>query len=74
MSVYINISNEIDLLDEIYYLGEDDKTEIVEYIIQDLDKDNLFKLFLKHLKNMDLNRSQFEQIKEACNVNNLFND
>ena len=74
MSVYINISNEIDLLDEIYYLGEDDKTEIVEYIMEDLDKDNLFELFLKHLKNMDLNRSQFEQIKEACGINNLFND
>ena len=59
MSVYINMSNEIDLLDEIYYLGEDDKTEIVEYIMEDLDKNNLFELFLKHLKNMDLNKSQF---------------
>lgn len=74
MSVYINISNEIDLLDEIYYLGEDDKTEIVEYIMQDLDKDNLFELFLRHLKNMDLNKSQFEQIKEAFNIIDLFND
>lgn len=74
MSVYINISNEIDLLNEIYYLNEDDKKEIVEHIMDDLDKDNLFELFLKHLKNMDLNKSQFEQIKEACNVNDLFND
>lgn len=74
MSIYINISNEIDLLDEIYYLGEDDKTEIVEYIMQDLDKDNLFELFLKHLKTMNINRSQFEQIKEACGIDDLFND
>lgn len=74
MSVYINISNEIDLLDEIYYLGEDDKKEIVEYIIEDLDKDNIFELFLTYLKSMNINRSQFEQIKEACNIDDLFND
>lgn len=74
MSVYINISNEIDLLDEIYYLGEDDKQEIIEYIMQDLDEDNLFELFLKYLKNININKSQFEQIKEACGIDDLFND
>lgn len=74
MSVYINISNEIDLLDEIYYLGEDDKKEIIEHIIEDLDEDNIFELFLTYLKSMNINRSQFEQIKEACGINNLFND
>ena len=74
MSVYINISNEIDLLDEIYYLGEDDKKEIVEYIMNNLDEDNIFELFLTYLKNMNINRSKFEQIKEACGINNLFND
>ena len=74
MSVYINISNEIDLIDEIYYLNEDDKKEIVEHIMGDLDEDNIFELFLTHLKHMNINRSQFEQIKKACNINNLFND
>jgi hypothetical protein len=74
MSVYINISNEIDLIDEIYYLGEDDKKEIVEYIMNNLDEDNIFELFLTYLKSMNINRSQFEQIKEACNINDLFND
>jgi hypothetical protein len=74
MSVYINISNEIDLLDEIYYLGEDDKKEIVEYIMANLDVDNMFELFLTYLKCLNISKSQFEQIKEACNVNDLFND
>lgn len=74
MGVYINISNEIDLIDEIYYLGEDDKKEIIEHIMEDLDEDDLFELFLKHLRNMNVNKFQFEQIKEACNINNLFND
>ena len=74
MGVYINVSNEIDLTDEIYYLGEDDKKEIVERIIGDLDEDNVFKLFLTYLRGISINSSQFQQIKEACGMNDLFND